>query len=148
MKDILGYKCSTQSRSIKFRVWNSFYGKFAHYPDARMLIGLDGKCYSGAGDIYDDGEYIIQQYIGLNDTNGVEIYEGDIVSGYFSTMIGSDNDIPFRYEFSGIVEYDNTEFKCKHADFPLCKYNLTVVGNCFQCSEQYEFHKELGNEHD
>ena len=145
MKETSEYKYPTQSRIIKFRVWNSFYGEFTYYPNSKIFIGLDGNLYDRANDLYDDN-VILQQYIGLTDINNIEIYEGDIVSGYFSTVIG--DNIPFKYEFSGVIEYIDTEFKCKYADFPLCKYKLTVIGNCFQCSEQYEFHKETKNQHD
>lgn len=65
----------------KFRVWD-LYEKKMIYPDkgyqGHYVLSLDGKftnLQNGAG----GGEFIVQQYIGLKDVKGNDIYEGDIV---------------------------------------------------------------------
>jgi len=88
-------------REIKFRAWDRDHGEMVYQSptvDAAKILSR-----------YD----VVMQFTGLHDANGVEIYEGDIVSGK-SYLYGYDLDGDEQFYYFGVVEWQ------AQADVGLC----------------------------
>ncbi len=113
-------------REIKFRCWNfeneQWETDFVVFPDG------EGAGYTHCCKL--SFEYLINQFTGLLDKNGIEIYEGDII------------DIPGSYNHGGLnlVEFEEQGgLSCAYIlGYPAVLSKGHIVGNKYENPELLE----------
>ena len=116
---------------IKFRAWHKkekrYYYNVEHtYDHTCRGIGCFEESF---GDVLDSDAYIVEQYTGLKDKNGKEIYEGDIVKG--SWLYGKNWQV-VKYQNYGFYPFIVTGFD---GDSMVRSVDIAVIGNIHENPE-------------
>lgn len=113
---------------IEFRAWNDALPALANVLEIRFnqhALLTDESKY-----LWDLDRIVLEQYTGLKDVNGVEIYEGDIVKAFHNYI----DTVVFRLGCFGFDANHNHPFT------PLCNLDgsMEVIGNVHQNPELLE----------
>lgn len=121
-------------RAIKFRVWDHFNKQFVTHYDkengSEISVTFDGSLIISSRDGYYDLEqkrYAVNQFTGLLDKNGREIYEGDILIDPKTKQTFTVN----WTDWKGMIMFVSADFVADLTQIDP-ESELEIVGNIFE----------------
>lgn len=121
-------------REIKFRAWDKDKQRYSRQDEQSFLVeNNEAESYNVSAVSFG---YELEQFTGLHDMNGQEIYEGDIVKLHFVSLYPDDN--------IGFIDYRNGLGYCFNFDEAIVSpeywtgndfYTIEVIGNIHENEE-------------
>lgn len=114
-------------REIEFRAWLKYKKKMVNVKSIDLYTGDISYRYNGTSHFANSDEIELMQYTGLKDTNGVKIFEGDIVE--------------FSGDEIGVIKYTGGCFEIEADGFTETfyynrySYEVEVNGNIYENPE-------------
>ena len=124
-------------RQLKFRVWDKLENRFI-YPDkgyqGHYVLDLNGKFHNlqnGSG----GDEYVVQQFIGVLDKQGKEIFEGDLVNYLYQLGEHDTEHTQGEVYFEDGIFYFDRSYEWAMNDVCFISKSLEVIGNIFELKQ-------------
>jgi len=113
------------NRTIKFRVWDKTLARYIPYNSFLA---------------FDNPEYVFEQFSGMKDRKGNEVYEGDIVCGHIDSedaALGNSANVGRVFFAAGsfMINGDGCLYEHTFSASPDILEDYLVIGNCLENPE-------------
>ena len=142
------------NRIPNYRVWHKIEKRFVDLRSIDFELDSIGYDCQGEANYYDVAKFdeiVFQQYTGLKDSKGVDIYEGDILeiqrfeknnfdkkyiqNGVVEFSTGSFLFTPLEKDNDNYYTYINFQELFKYSKTHLAYYTPKIIGNIFESKE-------------